>query len=281
LIKNKIQYMYNRWGSHPSFFLWTFNEINNLDTSSTDQLAFAQDVGGFIQSIDPYHPFSISYTGSGAGYPPLEQLSQITAVDIHFYGAISGTGAVSQENNTAFVRDSGYMNYGKPLVLSEWGVSRKANSDDLVNATMWGGIGEGISGTGMVWTDSYTYGSFTANQLAIMQKLGSFIATVSWAGFMDNHHASTTEVTTSSTSLTPYACLDKTQAIALIVASRVGTSTATTLTINGLTPGTYTVDYWNTYTGGKKSSVSASTDSSGKLTLSTPAIATMQAVYVH
>ncbi len=281
LIKNKIQYMYNRWGSHPSFFLWTFNEINNLDTSGSDQLAFAQDVGGFIQSIDPYHPFSISYTGSGAGYPPLEQLSQITAVDIHFYGAISGTGAVSQENNTAFVRDSGYMNYGKPLVLSEWGVSRKANSDDLVNATMWGGIGEGISGTGMIWTDSYTYGSFTANQLAIMQKLGSFIATVNWAGFMDNHHASTTEVTTSSSSLTPYACLDKTQAIALIVATRVGTSTATTLTINGLTPGTYTVDYWNTYTGGKKSTASASTDSSGKLTLSTPAIATMQAVYVH
>lgn len=75
---------------------------------------------------------------------------------------------------------------------------------------MWGGIGEGISGTGMIWTDSYTYGSFTANQLAIMQKLGSFIATVNWAGFMDNHHASTTEVTTSSTSLSPYACLDKT-----------------------------------------------------------------------
>ena len=280
-VKNKIQYMYNRWGSHSSFFLWTFNEIDILDSNNTDQITFATDIGNFIHSIDPYHPFTVSYTGTGAGYPPMEQLSQIDAADVHFYGAISGTGAVAKENETAVTRDGGYMNFGKPLVLSEWGQTRNANSDDLVNAVLWGGIGIGSSGTGLVWTDRYTYGSFSASQLGIIKNLSNFTATVNWAGFMDNHHASATEVTDSSHSLTSYACLNSTQVVALIVANRVGDSTATTLTINGLTPGTYTVDYWRTYAGGKFSTISAPTDGSGKLTLSTPAIPTVAVVYVH
>ena len=280
-IKNKIQYMYNRWGSHPSFFMWTFNEINLLDNNGSDQLNFATDIGNFIHSIDPYHPFTVSYTGSGAGYAPLEQLSQIDAADVHFYGGIDGTAAPAKENETAVVRDGGYLNFGKPLVLTEWGLARNANTDNLVNGVLWGGIGIGSSGAGLVWTDRYTYGSFTASQLLIMKNLSNFTATVNWAGFMNNHHASTTEVTDSSRTIDTFACLNQTQVIALVVAPSVGSSTATTLTINGLTPGTYTVDYWQTYAGGKFSTITASTDAGGKLVLNTPAIPSIAAVYVH
>ncbi|RYG18022.1 hypothetical protein EON82_23130, partial [bacterium] len=69
MIKNKLQYMVNRWGSHKSLFLWTFNEIDILNTSSAAQVDFARDIGSFLKSIDPNHPFTVSFTGSGAGNP--------------------------------------------------------------------------------------------------------------------------------------------------------------------------------------------------------------------
>ncbi|HEY0376376.1 MAG TPA: glycoside hydrolase family 2 TIM barrel-domain containing protein [Pyrinomonadaceae bacterium] len=281
LIKSKIQYIYSRWGNHPSFFLWTFNEIDILNTNSAAQQSFAQDIGTFIKSIDPYHPFTVSYTGTGAGNPAVEQLSVIGAADIHFYGAISGTGGVAKENETAVTRDGGYMNFGKPLVLSEWGQTRNANSDDLVNALAWGGIGIGASGAGMVWTDKYQYGGITANQLAIFKALRNFTNTVNWSAFMDNHHASATEVTDTASAVNTYACLNKSQAVILLVHNRVGSSTATTVTVSGLNPGTYTVDIWRTYTGGKYGSITATTNAQGQLVISAPAIPTMQALYIH
>jgi hypothetical protein len=281
LIKGKIQYMYNRWGSHPSFFLWTFNEIDILNTNSSAQQAFAQDIGNFIKSIDPYHPFTVSYTGTGAGNPAVEQLAAVGAADIHFYGAISGTGGVAKENETAVTRDGGYLNFGKPLVLSEWGVSRQANTDDLVNALAWGGVAVGASGAGMVWTDRYTYGGINASQLAILKSLRDFNATVNWGAFMDNHHASATEVTDASNAVNNYACLNKSQAVVLLVHSRVGSSTATTVTVSGLNPGTYTVEIWRTYAGGKYGSVSVPTNTQGQLVVNAPAIPTMQALYIH
>ncbi|HWT03039.1 MAG TPA: hypothetical protein VN256_22505 [Pyrinomonadaceae bacterium] len=281
LIKSKIQYMYSRWGNHPSFFLWTFNEIDILNTNSAAQQAFARDIGSFIKSIDPYHPFTVSFTGSGAGNPSVVQLPEVAAADIHFYGAISGTGGVAKENETATIRDGGYMNFGKPLVLSEWGVTRNANTDDLVNALAWGGIAIGTSGAGMVWTDKYKYGGITANQLAIFGALRNFTNTVNWAGFMDNHRASAAEVTDTASAVNAYACLNKSQAVVLLVHNRVGSSTATTVTVSGLNPGTYTVDIWRTYAGGKYGTVTATTNAQGQLVISAPAIPTMQALYIH
>lgn len=281
LVKNKIQYIYNRWGSRPSFFLWTFNEIDILNTNSAAQQDFARDVGAFVKSIDPHHPFTVSFTGSGAGNPAVVQLPEVAAADIHFYGAISGTGGAAKEDETANTRDGGYMNFGKPLVLSEWGVSRAANTDDLVNALAWGGIAIGTSGAGMVWTDRYTYGGITANQLAVFKSLRAFTDTVNWAAFMDNHHASDTEVTDAATAVRTYACMNKSQAVVLVAHNRVGSSTATTVTVTGLNPGTYTVDIWRTYAGGKYATVTAATNSQGKLVVNTPAIPTMQALYIH
>ena len=250
-----------------------------LDTSSTDQQAFANDVGAYINSIDPYHPFSISWTGSGAGDPTVCGLSTDNAADIHFYGTISGTAAVAKENETAVTRDGGYLNHNKPLVLSEWGKTTTLNSDDLVNAVMWGGIGIGAAGTGLVWTDKYQYGSFTTSQYAIANNLHNFVNSVNWAGFMDNHHASTTEVTSSVRGVSAFGCLDATKAIVLLVAS-AGSSTACTLTVNGMTNGTYTADIWNTYAGGKYTSVPV-TCTGGKITLATPALTSIQAIYIH
>ena len=281
LIKSKIQYMYNRWGSRPSFFLWTFNEIDILNTSSAAQQDFARDVGAFLKSIDPYHPFTVSFTGSGAGNPEVVKLPEVSAADIHFYGAISGTGGAAKVRETAVVRDGGYMNFGKPLVLSEWGVARQANSDDLVNALAWGGVAVGTGGAAMVWTDRYTYGGIRASQLAILKNLRDFTNAVNWAAFMDNHHASASEVTDAAQAVNTYACLNRTQAIVLLVHSRVGSSTATTVTVSGLNPGTYSVDIWRTYAGGKYGSTTAATNAQGQLVLSAPAIPTMQALYIR
>lgn len=281
LIKAKIKFMYDRWGQRKSFFLWTFNEIDILDTNATDQLSFAREIGSYIRSIDPYHSFTISYTGSGAGYPSLEQLSEIGAADIHFYGAISGTGAVAKENETATIRDGGYLNFGKPLVLSEWGVARKKNSDDLVNAVLWGGIAIGSSGGGLVWTDRYTYGEFTASQFAILKNLRAFTYSVNWNAFGDNHRAASAEVLNTGSGITNFACLNKSQAIVLLVASRVGSSTASTVTVKGLTPGSYYVDIWQTYAGGKVSTIRVATDAQGNVSFNSPPTPTMQALYVH
>lgn len=280
-IKSKIQYIYNRWGARPSFFLWTFNEIDILNTSSAAQQEFARDIGAYIKSIDPYHPFSVSFTGTGAGNPSVVSLAEVSAADIHFYGAISGTGGVAKENETATIRDGGYMNFGKPLVLSEWGVTRQTNSDDVVNALAWGGIAIGTSGTGMVWTDRYSYGGIKTSHLAILKSLRDFTATVNWPAFMDNRRASASEVTDSANAVNNYACLNSTQAIVLLVHNRVGSSTATNVTISGLNPGTYTVDFWRTYAGGKHSTVTATTNAQGQLVINAPAIPTMQALYVR
>jgi hypothetical protein len=209
------------------------------------------------------------------------RLPEVAAADIHFYGAISGSGGVAKENETATIRDGGYMNFGKPLVLSEWGVARKANTDDLVNALAWGGVAIGTSGAGMVWTDRYTYGAITPSQLSILASLRSFTDTVDWAGFMDNRRASTSEVTDTASAVTPYACLNRSQAIVLLVHSRVNSSTATTVTVTGLDPGTYTVDIWRTYAGGEYGSVTATTNAQGKLVINAPAIPTMQTLYIH
>lgn len=280
-VKSKIQYMYNRWGSRPSFFLWTFNEIDILNTNSAAQQDFARDIGAYIKSIDPYHPFTVSFTGSGAGNPAVVSLPEVAAADIHFYGAISGTGGAAKENETATIRDGGYLNFGKPLVYSEWGVSRQANSDDLVNALAWGGVAIGASGGGMVWTDKYTYGGIKASHLAVLKNLRDFTATVNWPAFMDNHHASSTEVTDTTSAVNNYACLNATQAIVLLAHNRVGSSTATTVTVSGLDPGTYAVDIWRTYAGGKHGTVTAATNAQGRLVISAPAIPTMQALYIH
>jgi hypothetical protein len=281
MIKNKLQYMYSRWGMHRSFFLWTFNEIDILNTSSTAQVDFARDIGGFLKSIDPYHPFTVSFTGSGAGNPAVVKLVEVDGADIHFYGAISGTAGAAKVDETANTRDGGYMNMGKPLVLTEWGVSRQANSNDLVNAIAWGGIAIGTSGTGLVWTDRYTYGGFTPAQYGILKNLSDFTATVNWGSFMDNHHASSTEVTDNVSAINTFACLNRSQVIVLVTHNRVGSSTGATVTISGLNPGTYTVDIWRTYSGGKHSSVTRTTDAQGKLVIQTPAIPTMQCLYIH
>jgi mannan endo-1,4-beta-mannosidase len=280
-VKSKIQYMYNRWGSRRSFFLWTFNEIDILNTNSAAQQDFARDVGAYIKSIDPYHPFTVSFTGTGAGNPSVVQLPEVSAADIHFYGAITGTGGAAKERETATLRDGGYMNFGKPLVLSEWGVTRQANSDDVVNALAWGGVAIGTGGAGMVWTDKYTYGGIKASHLAILKSLRDFTATVDWPAFMDNHHAGASEVTDTASAVNTFACLNRTQAVVLLVHNRVGSSTATAVTVSGLNPGTYTVDVWRTYAGGKHSTLTAATNAQGQLVISAPAIPTMQALYVH
>jgi hypothetical protein len=98
---------------------------------------------------------------------------------------------------------------------------------------------------------------------------------------MDNHHAGATEVTDTAAAVNTYACLNKSQAVVLLVHNRVGSSTATTVTINGLNVGTYTVDIWRTYAGGKYGTVTATTNSQGQLVISAPAVPTMQALYVH
>ncbi|RYG24663.1 hypothetical protein EON82_09910 [bacterium] len=170
---------------------------------------------------------------------------------------------------------------GKPLVLSEWGVSRQANSADMVNSILWGGIAIGSSGGGLAWTDKYTYGSFTAAQYDITRNLKSFASTVNWVGFMDNHHASSTEITDNVSAVNTFGCLNKSQAIVLVVQNRVGSSTAATVTIKGLNPGTYTVDIWRTYGGRQYGTLTLSTNAQGALVVPTPAIPTMQCLYVH
>ena len=197
------------------------------------------------------------------GNPEVVKLAAVGAADIHFYGAISGTGGVAKENETATIRDGGYLNFGKPLVLSKWGVNRSANTDD------------------MVWTDRYTYGGFTDSHRAILLNLSRFVASVDWPGFGDNHAASGAEITDNSTAVKVYGCLNASNAIVLLVHSRVGGSTACTVTVSGLQPGTYTVDIWRTYNGGQHSTVTATTNGQGKLVLSVPAIPTMQCLYIR
>ena len=53
------------------------------------------------------------------------------------------------------------------------------------------------------------------------------------------------------------------------------------MTVNGLNPGTYAVDIWRTYAGGKYGTLTAATNAQGQLVINAPAIPTMQALYIH
>ena len=54
-----------------------------------------------------------------------------------------------------------------------------------------------------------------------------------------------------------------------------------TVTVSGLNPGTYAVDIWRTYAGGRYGTLTAATNAQGQLVINAPAIPTMQALYIH
>jgi hypothetical protein len=155
--KNKLRYIIARWGYSTGIFGWELISESdlvgtNIDFSRTPQVvSWMKTMSEYIKSIDyAGHPITNHYFGDySRGVAAVFNLPSIGYVACDAY--CNGSDFIE------LVYDTGQYDakYGKPILITEYGIEWCGGPDNLMKAQlhagMWAGWMAGISGTPMFW----------------------------------------------------------------------------------------------------------------------------------
>ncbi|MDX9980124.1 MAG: DUF5060 domain-containing protein [Lentisphaeria bacterium] len=159
LYRKRLRYLVGRYSAYPSLMSWQFfNEINNVFRflKPADVVAWHDRQSRWLDGNDPYrHPVTTSF-GSRGEHPPMWKLESMAFANWHLYlnwaGNYRHPAAMCEDVASRFRRD-----YGKPVVISEYGTSGLAWKPEIdphlrgLQQAVWGGIMAGTAGTSMPW----------------------------------------------------------------------------------------------------------------------------------
>jgi hypothetical protein len=257
--KNFMRYAVARWGYSTSVAAWEyFNEID--PGKPTDR--FYADVGKYLEQIDPYHHLRTTSTwhpsAKDCRHPKLD-IGQL-----HHYMRPGTKENYKDEvaviiDKTKFLREH---SPSKPVLIGEfglatpkWGLSDDMKTDEnavLFHNSLWASTFAGNSGTAMFWwwdqlDRQNAYGHY--------KPLADFLTDVSFSGMRKLNAA----VSDKQLHLLGYQASDRAyfwlfnpQAAwsnIVIEKNQPKEIKDTTIEIQGLKPGTYTVEWWHTHEG--------------------------------
>ena len=257
--KKFMRYAVARWGYSTSVASWEY--FNEMDPAkSTDR--FYADVGDYLEQIDPYKHLRTTST-----WHPSTKDCRHPDIDIgqlHHYMR-----PVAKENykdevaviidKTAFLREHAPS---KPVLIGEfglatpkWGLSNDMKKDTEAvhfHNSLWASAFTGTSGTAMFWwwdqfdrQDAYSH----------YKPLADFLADVSFASLRElKADASNKQLRLlgCQTNYRAYFWLFNPQAAWTNIVIEKNQPTEiknTTISIRGLQPGTYNIEWWNTHDG--------------------------------
>lgn len=152
--QKRLRYLVARYGASPNLLAWQFfNELDNVYSllNATDVANWHATMGNWLKSNDPFgHLRTTSFT-TAEQHPEIWSLPQMDFACVHSYGASSPATALSR------VAQSFLKQYGKPVLIDEYGTSWRGwdrASDPFLRGFrqgIWGGALGGSMGTAMAW----------------------------------------------------------------------------------------------------------------------------------
>ena len=152
--QKRLRYLIGRYGYSQNLLGWEFfNEIDNIYPvlNASNVAAWHGVVGGWLRTNDPFgHLITTSLTGS-SDRPEIWNIPQMDFAAYHSYGEASPATRLAQ------VSKSFLQNYGKPVMVGEFGVRsagwNRATDPYLrgFRQALWGGALGGSVGTAQSW----------------------------------------------------------------------------------------------------------------------------------
>jgi hypothetical protein len=268
--KNKLRYFIARWGYHPNLgVIEFFNEVDHLyndgdaQVPEADIVSWHNDMSTYLKSIDPFkHLVTTSF--SYKWIPNLWNVSNLDFTQTHPYGTTDSA------YNTILNYEN---NFSKPYVMNEFGYSWESaggSSDHYLfrrelHMGMWRGMFSPTPVLPMVWwwenlayyNDWDVFGDTAAFSNQITAESNGYLTSQS------ANAGSNFETMGIKTTDKMYVWLRN---------KSTSTISGATLTLSGVTNGSYQVSYYNTWTGiyASPSTVSVTT---GTLSSSIPSLA--------
>lgn len=295
--KNQLKYIVARYAYSDNIMSWElFNEVDWIETyTALTGTYWHKEMAEYIKSIDPYQHLVTTSVKSDSFLSSTYQVFNLNAIDyvnVHSYGIYNHVSVLPTKQN------NGFEVFNKPILYDEVGYSGNGGADqyskDPNNVTLhqelWAGAMGGGAGTGMnwwweSWIETYDlYDQYTAISIYTSQ--------------MNLVAETTYQVLASSDSDYNHATLDRSDCgyMGYVVDDRVylylfdtyyalfnqdvATKSNLTFSMDDFIQGTYSVDFYNTYTGDILSSQTIVVTQSGVLSVDIPSFTADIAVII-
>ncbi len=277
LYAKRLRYLVARWSAFPNLLAWEFfNEIDNeyAYLKHKDVIAWHQEMGRRLRSIDPCrHLISSSFTG-GSERPDLFALPEMDFAQYHSYNQ-KHPAQMTAEKAAKF-----FEKYQKPFFVSEYGTDWKGWKPDTdphfraLHQAIWSGVFTGAAGTDMTW---WWESIHTANLYQHWSALSSFLDGTG-IGRPDLRPVRFENV---EGSVTPFGVGARDEALVWLLdraydwpdgaleANPVAAKSVK-VTLGGVSDGAWSIEWWDTLAG-KRLATSEATASGGVLQLAPPA----------
>ncbi len=289
MYRDKIRYIVGRWGYAPNIFSWElWNEIEC--TPAGDMRSWSREMTAYLRAVDPWRHL-VKSSGSSPSPQGYWSVEQGDLNDVHPYFGWSGE--EEPKNLGSFIPkfSSSLRATGRPFLIGETGLAREvkiklgqvadlADKDTTcfhLHEALWGGLFSGAAGTGMVW-----YWDMHVDRLDAYGRFRSFANFVADIEFNQEDFAPAhTSAAASPPNLQVLELAGKRTRLFwvrhrdvswynLAVAGKSPPSVQRgKLTLAGLSPGIYRVEYWDTE-GGKRLRTEELPASSDRLAISLP-----------
>ncbi len=265
MYRDKIRYVVARWGYSTNIFSWEFwNEIESVEPNE-GIYAWMREMTAYLRSVDPWHHL-IKSSGHHEWSPEFWGQDNGDLNDVHPY--FGWAGWEGTQNLGSFLPEfsSGVYATGRPFIVGETGIAREVTTPlglagDLadkdttcfhVHEALWGGLFAGAVGSGMVWWwDEHVD---LHNGYFRFRAIANFVADIQ---FNHENFARGVTAAVSSDELRLFELNGRRTRLlwlrhrdlswyGLAVEKKVLNPIApASLTLSGIAPGTYRVEYWS------------------------------------
>lgn len=264
--KKQLRYVVARWGYSSSMFAWElFNEFDWLlrgpDTTDAvleSTVDWHTEMADYLKEIDPYDHLVTTNVATPIRFWPEDswyfRLWQIPSMDIcnfHLYNLPLFTNDTVK--NIADYMTAYYAETTKPCIIGEWGIDSNGNTDDLDT--------EGIGLHNALWSAAMFKATLMPHYFDLVHDYDQYGHFRALSNYLDSEPdgLASYEIATVSISDVQLETLGLYQPDRALVwvhnkqsfdsQTVPETVQGSTLSINGLVPGQYWIEFWNTYDG--------------------------------
>ena len=261
--ENLYRYAIARWGYSPAIGLWqTVSEIEGTNAGSHAD-RWHERVNRYFVEHDPYrHPTTASKAGDAwwpAGYAVMD------VAQMHSYNSKNdpvGTGPLIAGWTQKMWRAE-----AKPNFIGEFGTPDERLHPELLHNGLWAGLAGGGAITPMEWNDSSAWGRMDGGMYEQMAHLATFVADLPLAHL----DPAPLEVAANVEELRAWGLVGEGTSFLWVQDTAPGeTRAGVAVTVEGLSPGVYTVRPFDTWQGVYLAESRATADESGRLILALP-----------
>lgn len=251
--ENLYRYMIARWSYSPAILMWqTITEINGTESyEHTD--AWHAKVNAYFQDNDPFrHPTTA--TGSGGWDWPIGHaimdVPQMHVYETFIEDPIHAGAEIAHWTRLMWDREV------KPNWIGEYGHRLQRLYPEFMHHANWAALGAGAAMTPIEWNDGSGYGSFDQAMKDDMKRFADFVEEVP----LVEYDPRSVELSFSHPGIRGWGVVGETGGVIWVQDAelegrdiddirRGRLRSSVTLSVPGLTPGTWQVAPYNTWTG--------------------------------